>query len=476
MNKITDFLNSLKGKNIHLIGCTGSEGSSILDLLINKGVKNITAHDFIDKQNLEKNFKIWHKGISVSERNRQYSAFLKNLEKTDFHDQATYLEGIKKADIIFVPQSWRLYPQNKSLFPLKNRGVSFYSLTRLYLDYSNAYVIGVTGTVGKGSVANLIYHLLEKSYKKVYFAGNETWRLQIADRLSSMKASDYLVLEISHRQLMDGFTRAPDMVIYTNLYPNHLDETNFKDYCELKLSLAKKQLRNDTVIINFDNEILRNESENFKSNIVYYSAKNPLMNTLNIQKIRKFLLSINSEQYHENLLAASTAAITLGIPAEQILENLPLIPGLPARMEKIGSVNGIKIYDDIKSTTPWATLYALDALRDELIVILGGDTKNISYAKLTETLIRNKIPAYVLKSELSADLLKNYSEMNLKVFTDLESAVTKALSGLQKGGSLLVSPAAANFYTRFIKGKKSLRKIISSLNCTWKVADRTPSR
>src|SRR3989338_2453286 len=104
MNKLKNFLNSIKNKSIHIIGVTGAEGSSILNLLKSEGLISLTLHDFIQKDAIEKNFKIWHKGLSAIDRNAQYSKFLKNISGLEFHDKNSYLKNIYKADIVFVPQ------------------------------------------------------------------------------------------------------------------------------------------------------------------------------------------------------------------------------------------------------------------------------------------------------------------------------------------------------------------------------------
>ena len=127
MTKLNEFLSSLKGKNIHLIGASGAEGSSLLGLLVSSQVRSLTVHDFIQNSQLEKNFKLWHKGLTVKQRNQNFQRFKIYLQSVQFHDSKTYLKGIHEADIIFVPQSWRLYPRNKQLFDLKNKGIPFYS-------------------------------------------------------------------------------------------------------------------------------------------------------------------------------------------------------------------------------------------------------------------------------------------------------------------------------------------------------------
>src|SRR3990167_3686160 len=410
MDRLNLFLNSLKGKNIHLIGASGSEGSSLLDLLVSSKISAVTAHDFVQKEQLEKNYKLWHKGLSVHERNKLFTEFEKNLERVEFHDRDSYLEGIQKADIVFVPQSWRLYLQNKPLFDLKNKNIPFYSLMRLYLDYSKAKIIAVTGTVGKGSVAYLIYQILNRAGKSVYFTGNETWTRQLAGQLREMTASDYLVLEVSHRQVLDGFSRSPDTVVFTNLYSNHLE-----------------------------------------------------LNIKAIQNIYSMLLKTKSNHYMENILAASTVSLLQNIPIVFLTKIIDGLPALPARLEKMASVNGTNIYDDIKSTTPWSTLAALDKLTGNTVLIMGGETKGITYNALVKKLIDKKIKTIVLDSSLSRELSEKYPHLRITISSKLENAVNLGLNLAQKQDNLLISPAGSNFYSYFIKGKKSIRKIITSL-------------
>lgn len=463
MSNLSDFLRTIRGKNIHIVGVSGAEGSSVLSLLTGYGLSSLTAHDFIEKTLLEKNFKIWHKGLSVEVRNKYYRDFQQNISFVNFNDRYSYLKGIDKADLIFVPQSWRLYPQNKRLHSLKEKGIPFYSLTRIYLDFAPARIIVVTGTVGKGSVANLIFEILKRNNKRVYFGGNETWRLQLADELLKMTPEDYLVLEISHRQLMDGFTRAPYMTVFTNLFPNHLDELTFKQYGEVKISLVKNQLKDQISIINYDNEILRGSISDLRSKLIYYSIKKPEMNLKVIQPVLGDLENMKTGQFNQNILASATAAVLLGIPVNDLLQSISGIPALPARLEKLGKVNGVNVYDDVKSTTPWATLAALEKLSGKVVLIIGGDTKGINYDLLVKSLRNKNIEIIALKSPLSDHLLINYPKLHIYIRQDLEQALRFAQTLVKKEGNIVVSPAAANFYSYFIKGKKSLRKIFKYL-------------
>lgn len=461
---LREFINKLKTGSIHVIGVTGAEGSSILNFLVKHGLAGVTTvHDYIPEEEVEKNFKLWHKGINEKEKDLQYQTFRNNLSRVKGCFGMRYLEGIDTSSAVFVPQSWRLYRErNNELFYLVSK-VSFYSITRLYLEYAPAQVVGITGTVGKGSTANLLYQILNACGKRVYFTGNETWTVQLADKIDEMKKSDHLILEISHRQLLDGIEKSPGTVIYTNVYPNHLDELSWEEYKEAKKLLAMKQKRGDAVVFNAEDPVLSMFSGEFKSMVYPYSALHPEKNLPSVRKImEEITIDLQGNHYQENILAAVTASCVLGVDSSAIIRAFREgMKPLHARLEKTAFVEGISFYDDLKSTTPWATMKALEHLGKKTVLICGGNTKGIDYGTLSEKIKSLDFPVVVLESELSEILKRKKSD--IITVNSLTEAVHKAYGMIGREGNILLSPGAAFFYTQYISGKKSFRRIVSNL-------------
>lgn len=457
-----DFVNQLRGKSIHIVGVTGAEGSSILRFLLKHQIKDITVHDFSPRENLEKSFKLWHRGLSVMERNKRYKQFKSDLGLVKLNLGIDYLKNIEEADLIFAPQSWRLYKkENEKLQKLASH-TPFYSLTRLYLDFAPAKIIAVTGTVGKGSTANIIFRLLKLSGQKAYLAGNDTWMPQLADKLDEMKEDDFLVLEISHRQLLDGFSRAPHMVVITNLYPNHLDEVSWDEYVGLKLGLVRQQTDHDIAVVNYDIEELRVRNE-LKSRVVYFSEKELLMNTESVQKIYDKILNTKVHHFVSNILAGLSVVEQLGIDVEKSVGLIPTVLPLSARMELVQTVNGIKVYDDIKSTTPWATLAGAARLGKNTILICGGRSKGIDYSDFAQKIKEYLKFLIIVKSEMSRELLRFFSTGLYEEVEDINTAFNLAFQKAASGDSILISPGGGFFYSDFIKGKMSIRKLINTV-------------
>ena len=126
------FIEFLRNKKIHVVGVTGAEGSNILRFLIKHKLTGVTTHDCVKENQIEQSFKLWHKGISQTEKEKLFKGFLADLSQshTSFGDK--YLIGIDHADIVFTPQSWRLYKErNQKLWVAYKKGIPFYSITRM---------------------------------------------------------------------------------------------------------------------------------------------------------------------------------------------------------------------------------------------------------------------------------------------------------------------------------------------------------
>ena len=126
------------------------------------------------------------------------------------------------------------------------------------------------------------------------------------------------------------------------------------------------------------------------------------------------------------------------------------------RIELIKETNGIQWFNDSKSTNCASTIAALDAMKNNTILILGGSKKNISYSKLSKN-INNKVKLLIYIGEN-----KNYIKNQLKVdvrsidASTMQDAVQIAIKYAVRGDSILLSPASPSYdmYKNYqIRGK-----------------------
>ncbi len=118
-------------------------------------------------------------------------------------------------------------------------------------------------------------------------------------------------------------------------------------------------------------------------------------------------------------------------------------------MQFVGTINGIKVYNDNNATTPEATIAALRALGKDITLIIGGSEKGLSLEKLVSE-IKNRVShVLLLTHENYAGSVRLANELRAAEVPymepdDLESAVQKSLQ-LADGGIVLFSPAFASF-------------------------------
>jgi UDP-N-acetylmuramoylalanine--D-glutamate ligase len=157
----------------------------------------------------------------------------------------------------------------------------------------------------------------------------------------------------------------------------------------------------------------------------------------------------------ENILAAGTVGFIHKIPAEIILRAIKNFPGLPYRLEFIREFKGIKFYNDSCSTTPEATLAALESFpQQSIILILGGKDKKLDYEKLGKVIGENKEikkiillqhPDYDASPKIFSALKKHFDSEKIIFTSNLKIGVEAALQKAQPNEIILLSPAAASF-------------------------------
>ncbi len=347
-------------------------------------------------------------------------------------------------------------------------------------------ILAVTGTRGKSTTTTLLYELIKCIDKNVILGGNIT-----KSPLAQMKAVNRggnIVLELSS-WLLEGLAdikKSPHLAIFTNIYPDHLNTyKNIREYAEAKKNIFKFQTPQDYVILNRDNsytfrmgkEVI---AQRFWYSLNYFKEENGCFVRLgNIyfryngveQKIcsTKILL-LPGEHNLSNALAAICGAMIYGVNAKQIVSVLKKFTGVPNRLEFLRDINGVKYYNDTTSTTPEATIAALQALgkKRNIILIAGGSDKGLDFRTLNKEISKYCRLVILLSgsgTERLKPLLLKQKNLDLVEVNSLKNAVNLAKSQAKKGDIVLLSPACASFgmfVNEFDRGNQFI-KIIKSL-------------
>jgi UDP-N-acetylmuramoylalanine--D-glutamate ligase len=426
-----DYKEYFKGKKITIMGL-GLLGRGLGDaiFLAECGAELIIT-DLRDKKTLKPSLEKLKKF-----KNIKYTLGKHDLKDFEFRDFILKAAGIP-LDSEFIIHA------RKNKIPIEMDASLFSRIAQ------GVITIGITGTRGKTTVTSLIYKILSDAFKKksqkVYLAGNirDTATLPL---IKKVKRGDIVVMELDSWQLQ-GFGDSkisPHISVFTNLMEDHLNyyKGSLEKYLEDKAQIFLHQKQNDYFITG--------EKVAHLITAKYHDKLNNLLLTANPPEIPLiWKLPIIGEHNKENIALALKVARIMKIPdsiSKKSIENFKSVEG---RLQKIKSYKGITIWNDNNSTTPDATIAALNAFPKDkkIVLIIGGSDKNISFDKLIEE-INNTCKSVVLLPGSGSDKLKANTRKltaSLVEVKNLNEAVKKALSLCVKGDVLLFSPAFASF-------------------------------
>ena len=343
---------------------------------------------------------------------------------------------------------------------LKQNGVPVISEIEFASKYTEATIVGITGSNGKTTTTLLLHHILKCANLNVGVAGNigDSFAQQVAE-----ETHDSYVLELSSFQL-DGIANFNSHIaILTNITPDHLDryEYDFEKYIASKFKITKNQKETDYLIYDADDEAIRNwlKKNKIRAKLVPFSLEKELEYgaflknktiTININKETLKMpistLTLKGKHNVKNAMAATMAAQLLKVRKEAIKESLESFEGAEHRLENVAKIYGVEYINDSKATNVNATFYALECMDKQTVWIVGGVDKGNDYNDLLP-LVREKVKAIVCLG-LDNDKIKNTFGNVVDIVVETagaEEAVKVARKLSEKGDAVLLSPACASF-------------------------------
>lgn len=343
---------------------------------------------------------------------------------------------------------------------LRSQGVSVISEIEFAAQFTNANIIGITGSNGKTTTTMLTHHILKGGDLNVAMGGN------IGDSFAKEVVVDdyeHYVLELSSFQL-DGIENfRPHIAVITNITPDHLDryEYKFENYIASKFRIAMNQTPSDYLIYDADDAV-----------IVEYLKQHPVQSTLLPFSLTKTLeqgayleeehikltienntiimptakLALEGKHNVKNAMAASTVAHLLKIRKNTIRECLENFQGAEHRLETVLKINKVQYVNDSKATNVNATYFALESMGAPTVWIVGGEDKGNDYRELFQ-FVNEKVKAIICLGVNNKKLFENFENM-VDVMVETQSmtdAVKLAYKIAEAGDNVLLSPACASF-------------------------------
>lgn len=408
----------------------GIEGQSTLRFLLREGIKDIVVMD----------------------RNPVALPEIPKDAKVSVFSGGEYLDGLK--DCVTAVRSAGVYPLTQELLRFQMNGGILTSQVQLYLERTNAKtVIGVTGTLGKGSTVSMIRHGLQSCGAPCAIGGN--FGVPALDLLPEDSPERISILELSSFQLMT-LSVSPHIAVVLRVSTEHLDwHRSVEEYRDAKANLVRWQKSRDFCIYMKDaapSEKIASESAARKYSVSYKDGDAVIEGeTLRVDRAELRLADCKTRGVYqlENMAAAALACKAAGFAVDAILESFKTYETLQFRMEFKGEIDGVEFYNDSYATRPDATIAAVKSMKRPFALILGGSEKNADFTELSETLLRIKnLKRIALIGATASRMLDALDKAELSVpaqiFPSLDAAFADALE-VGRGGAVMLSPACASF-------------------------------
>lgn len=322
-------------------------------------------------------------------------------------------------------------------------------------------VIAITGSNGKSTTSALTHHILEHVGRPAQLAGNiGRGVLDIEPAVDG----EVVVLELSSYQTDLARSLTPDVAVFTNLSPDHLDRHHgMGGYFAAKRRLFAEG-GPDRAVIGVDEDEGRflagqlSEGRN-DDRVIRVSVARKLTGPgwqvfarkgfLSEYRRGKQVASIDLRQVaglpgahnHQNACAAYAACRSLGLAPKVIEAAFHTFGGLPHRSQTIAEQDGVRFVNDSKATNVDAAAKALSAFKN-IRWICGGLEKEGGLDGLAAA-SGSVRKAYVIGREAASFAMQ--LSVEAEVCGTMEVAVQRAVAEAEEGDVVLLAPAAASF-------------------------------
>lgn len=339
--------------------------------------------------------------------------------------------------------------------------------------------IGITGTNGKSTISSLIDYILAKSGLNSCLVGNIGNAIfDIGEKLLDLEEGGRdklcLVTEASSFQLDLTKEAAFDVAAISNFSDDHIKRHgNFENYVKSKFRIAKNSSKDDFVVINYDDVLLKKSYEELSVSGNYKIVRTSVNETLedSVCLVGEFLqislfgfnlkydvsnMIIRGSHNKENYLIAIACCLCylrkVDVLTKDLIDRIVAqsltFSGLRHRMQLLGVKNGVKFVNDSKGTNPNSTVFALNSY-DDIFWIVGGDDKGADLDVLTEYLLKVKKAYVVGKSSERVEKFLKKNDVKYEICFNLELAFEKSFFDAKNFSCnnpvIMMSPACASF-------------------------------
>ena len=346
--------------------------------------------------------------------------------------------------------------------------------------------VGITGTNGKTTTTSLVGAILKAAGYRVTVCGN----IGTPACAAVGEAWDWVVAEISSFQIESSGEVAPRIGVWTTFTPDHLDRHyTLENYCRIKAHLlSQSQIK----ILNGDDPYLRAHFPQVWPDALWTSTQGPkalppsqqpgiYLEKNQVMWEGQAIFSLEDfpmpgQHNRQNLLLAIVVACVLHVDPQIITQAMRTFPGVPHRLEVLGSYQGITYINDSKATNYDAAQVGLASMTTPTVLLAGGQAKQGEDGAWLQT-IQQQAVGVVLFGAAANQFAQRLQAIGYTPFIQvqtLEEAVPAAHQLAQATGAqtVLLSPACASFdqYPNFEARGEHFRQLFHALQASASVS------
>ena len=342
---------------------------------------------------------------------------------------------------------------------MRDMGIPIWGEVELAYTYGKGDVLAITGTNGKTTTTALLGEIM-KNYKESVFVVGNIGNPYTAAALE-MREDSVAVAEMSSFQLETIHEFRPKVSAILNITPDHLNRHHTMEaYIKAKEDIAKNQTKEDTCVLNYEDEVTRKIGENVKANVLYFSSQRKLDRGIYLDDGNIILrqdeeilvcnvneLKLLGTHNYENVMAAVAMAAAYGTPMEVIRRTIKEFAGVEHRIEFVREKDGVAYYNDSKGTNPDAAIKGIQAMNRPTVLIGGGYDKDSEYEEWIQA-FDGKVKLLVLvgaTKEKIAEAAERVGFVSYVMADSFEEAVEKCIEAAEPGDAVLLSPACASW-------------------------------
>ena len=337
--------------------------------------------------------------------------------------------------------------------------------TELAWHYYNGRIIAITGTNGKTTTTALLEHVLLSAGKTAKACGNYGYPLSEVALMEPQP--EFAVLEVSSFQMETIVDFKPEVAIWLNFAPDHMDRyTKVEDYYNAKLRIFENMSADQLAIVR--------EGENLPALAPRCVGFSSVVSTGQLYfengaiceggQVLTPLRGTALEQAHnaENAMATTLACRAVGLDDATISAAIRSFCPPGHRCETVAEMDGVLWLNDSKSTNLHSTEAAVRSQTRPIILLAGGKDKGLDYTAINP-LLQQKARACVVFGQIADQLEGTFAPVckTIKVET-VQEAVAAAATEAQAGDVVLFSPGTSSFdqFTGYVQRGECFRNAV----------------